>query len=135
MPRSRLALLHLRLPSRVPPVGSLVHFLASVLFLALASVVLLLALALVAPLASLVSVMLLDFVAVVEAIRVIFKAVLRAAAMAGLEIMATAVTDRETDIMASMSPAAAALLMPMTAATTPTATGNTGASRFAPENE
>ncbi len=137
MPRSRLALLHLRLPSLVHPLGSLVLLLASVVFLVLASLALLLALASVAPLVSLVSVILLVFVVVVTVCSVTFMAAPQPKATADLHAIATAATGGEVDIMASISMAIMALplTMPMTAATIPTATGGTGASSFAPETE
>ena len=129
MPRSRLALLHLRLPSLVLPLGSLVHLLASVVFLPLGSVALLLALALVAPLASLVSVILLVFEVVVTVLGVTFMGAPQPTAMADLHAIATAAIGDEVDTTASIPMAIMALPlpMPMTAATTPTATGGRGA--------
>jgi hypothetical protein len=140
MPRSRLALLLRPLASLVLLMGSLV-LLDSVVFLVLASVVLLtlaqevlLTLAPVVLVRSLISGGLLVYVVVVTG-RVIFRAALRATPTAALQATTTTVMERETATMASMSMAITALPMPMTAATTPTAPGDTVALWFAPKTE
>ena len=91
----------------------------------------------------LVSVVLLVSVVVIAVFRAMFavsKAALQPMPMATLHAMATAIVRGETATgraMASMCPAvtAMAIPMPMTAATTPTATGDKGALWFALKTE
>ena len=127
MPPWRLALLPL-LPASV-----VFLILASVAFLILASVVFLTvalevhSLALAPVVLFLISVAPLAHRTLVAGFSVIFRAALRATAIAGLQALATAVTGGGTAPMASMSMAITALPipMPMTGATTPTPPGDT----------